>query len=95
MTDEFGRRFALLTDYAHKQGNNLSVVELRVFQAKSTRPHMKVRERGTHRGDQQIKTVNLDHGFFDSSIGFGDSPGITDDLQYKAIAAWMDHELTS
>ena len=45
---------------------------------------MKVRERGTHRGDQQIKTVNLDHGFFDSSIGFGDSPGITDDLQYKA-----------
>ena len=45
---------------------------------------MKVRERGTHRGDQQIKTVNLDHGVFDSSIGFGDSPGITDDLQYKA-----------
>ena len=56
---------------------------------------MKVRERGTHRGDQQIKAANLDHGFFDSSIGFGDSPGMTDDLQYKAIAAWMDHELTS
>ena len=25
MTDEFGRRFALLTDYAHKQGNMRSI----------------------------------------------------------------------
>ena len=25
MTDEFGRRFALLTDYAHKQGNKRSI----------------------------------------------------------------------